>query len=80
MKLASLRAGRDGRLVVVSRDGTRFAEARAATTLQMALDDWKTIEPALRRESEGLAGGGGKPLDSEQLTAPLPRAFEWVDG
>lgn len=80
MKLASLKEGRDGRLAVVSRDGTRFAEARAATTLQVALDDWKNIEPALRRESESLAGGGGKPLDPEQLAAPLPRAFEWVDG
>jgi fumarylacetoacetate (FAA) hydrolase len=46
----------------------------------MALDDWETTEPKLRRESEELARGGGRPLDTQQLASPLPRAFEWVDG
>ncbi|MFX9058136.1 2-keto-4-pentenoate hydratase, partial [Acinetobacter baumannii] len=48
MKLASLRHGRDGRLVVVSRDLTRaVAVPNIAATLQAALDDWATAAPEL---------------------------------
>ena len=48
MKLASLKSGRDGRLVVVSRDLTRcVAGARIAPTLQAALDDWAEAAPEL---------------------------------
>ncbi len=80
MKLASLKSGRDGRLIVVTRDGSRYAEARAATTLQAALDDWSRVEPLLREEAAGLERGGGQPLDPARLAAPLPRAYEWIDG
>ena len=53
MKLASLKGGRDGRLVVVSNDLAWFTEAHhIAPTLQAALDHWEGMEPALR----GLAG------------------------
>ena len=55
MKLASLKHGRDGRLVVVSRDLTRCAPADAiAPTLQAALDDWAAAEPRLRAAFEAL--------------------------
>jgi len=80
MKLASLKSGRDGRLIAVSRDGTRFAETRAAATLQAALDDWARIEPALREEAAALERGGGELLDVSRLASPLPRAYEWIDG
>ena len=80
MKLASLKSGRDGRLIVVKRDGTRFTPARAATTLQAALDDWATIEPQLKQEAAALEHGEGQALDVARLAAPLPRAYEWVDG
>ncbi len=83
MKLASLRSGRDGALVVVSRDGQRFAAATAiAPTLQAALDDWRRTEPALRALAERLESGAlaGSPLDPAALASPLPRAYEWVDG
>ena len=41
MKLASLKHGRDGRLVVVSADLAWSADARhIAPTLPAALDDW----------------------------------------
>ena len=41
MKLASLKGGRDGRLVVVSHDLSRYLPADGvAGTLQQALDDW----------------------------------------
>ena len=49
MKLASLKGGRDGRLVVVSNDLAWYAPAdRIAFTLQVALDDWDVCEPELR--------------------------------
>jgi fumarylacetoacetate (FAA) hydrolase len=84
MKLATLRDGtRDGALVVVRPDGQAFAPARdVARTLQAALDTWATSGPKLRALGEGLAAGAlaGEPLDVHRLAAPLPRAYEWVDG
>jgi fumarylacetoacetate (FAA) hydrolase len=84
MKLATLRAGgRDGTLVVVSRDGARFTAASAiAPTLQAALDEWAHAEPKLRALAEALERGAApsQPLDVRTLHAPLPRAYEWVDG
>jgi len=84
MKLATLRDGsRDGRLVVVRRDGTRCARADAiARTLQRALDEWDAKEPALRALAAELEAGraDSEPLEVEALHAPLPRAYEWVDG
>ena len=84
MKLASLKHGRDGRLVVVSRDLTRYVEATGiAATLQAALDDWATIEPQLKTLSDRLNAGSvadAKPFDAAQCAAPLPRAYQWVDG
>ncbi|MGZ3442661.1 MAG: fumarylacetoacetate hydrolase family protein, partial [Polyangia bacterium] len=84
MKLATLRAGgRDGTLVVVTRDGARYAAATAiAPTLQAALDDWTRAEPRLRALAAELEAGRtpSQPLDVQALHAPLPRAYEWVDG
>ncbi len=84
MKLATLRDGsRDGRLLVVRRDGeTGALSPDAWPTLQRALDDWDAAEPALRAIAAGLDGGvrDGIPVDPLRLGAPLPRAFEWIDG
>lgn len=83
MKLASLRQGRDGRLVVVSPDGTRFVRAGGiADTMQAALDEWYRCEPKLRALSDALGKDRalGEPIDFHALAAPLPRAYEWVDG
>ena len=84
MKLATLRDGtRDGALVVIRRDGAAFARAHdVARTLQAALDAWDATEAGLRALSERLDGGKleGESLDVHQLHAPLPRAYEWVDG
>jgi len=85
MKLASLKeGGRDGTLVVVSRDLTRAVRAGAvASTLQAALDDWHVAAPRLNALSEDLNEGradGAFPLDIARLAAPLPRAYEFVDG
>ncbi len=84
MKLATLRDGtRDGALLVVSRDGTRgVAVPDLARTLQDALDRWDVVEGRLRAVAADLDAGQipGQPLDIAQLAAPLPRAYEWVDG
>jgi fumarylacetoacetate (FAA) hydrolase len=83
MKLASLKHGRDGQLVVVSRDLTRCAGASpVAATLQDALDDWDHAAPRLREIAERLEAGGAAsaPFDEAQCAAPLPRAHGWADG
>jgi len=84
MKLATLRrGGRDGTLVVVSRDGARYEVASAvAPTLQAALDEWVRVEPKLRALADALEHepDSGQALDVRALHAPLPRAYEWVDG
>ena len=85
MKLASLKAGgRDGTLVVVSRDLSRAVAVRdIAPTLQSVLDDWKQIAPSLQEVAQELERGAIPeefPLDPTTLAAPLPRAYQWVDG
>lgn len=84
MKLASLKNGRDGRLVVVSRDlSTCVAVPSVAPTLQAALDVWDQAEPRLREVYEALNAGraeGAQPFDQAQAHSPLPRAYQWADG
>ncbi len=84
MKLATLKDGtRDGRLIVVKRDNSAYALAtNVALTLQAALDDWDTKEPQLRALAAQLEAGTvqSRPLDVRALHAPLPRAYEWIDG
>ncbi|MFN3474304.1 MAG: fumarylacetoacetate hydrolase family protein [Blastomonas sp.] len=82
MKLATHDNGTaDGALVVVSADGSRFLSASdVAGTLQAALDDWAATEPALRRLSDRLASGEGDSTDGIAFAAPLPRAWQWLDG
>jgi fumarylacetoacetate (FAA) hydrolase len=83
MKLASLKGGRDGRLVVVSRDLSRAADASAvAPTLRQALDDWSAAEPRLQEIADSLEAGriAHLPFDSKKCAAPLPRSFGWADG
>lgn len=83
MKLASLKDGRDGRLVVVSRDLSRCADASAvAPTLQVALDNWDAVMPRLTEIADTLEAGRGVhlPFDPATCASPLPRAYQWVDG
>ncbi|MFD1949801.1 fumarylacetoacetate hydrolase family protein [Sphingomonas arantia] len=80
MMLATLRNGRpDGRLVVVSSDHRRCQPA-PVDTLQAALDDWDAHSPALLAIAAALADGGGAPFDPTEASAPLPRAWQWLDG
>jgi fumarylacetoacetate (FAA) hydrolase len=85
MKLGSLKeGGRDGTLVVVSRDLARAVKATGiAPTLQAALDEWGHAAPRLAALAEALDAGsaeGAFELDVDKLAAPLPRAYEFVDG
>lgn len=90
MKLASLAAGRDGRLVVVARDLKRMLSATAATlttsatsaavTLQAVLDNWDAAQPALRALSGRVNAGEGDTFDETACASPLPRAYQWADG
>ena len=83
MKLASLKSGRDGKLVVVSRDLKTMVDAGGiAPTLQAALDDWDTAAPKLKALSDDLNNGKvkGEPFDEAACASPLPRAYQWADG
>lgn len=83
MKLASLKHGRDGRLVVVSQDLNWFTDAfLIAPTLQAALDDWDRCGPRLEALAESLeheAVPRGR-FHERDAASPLPRAYQWADG
>jgi fumarylacetoacetate (FAA) hydrolase len=84
MKLATLKDGtRDGKLVVVSRNLTRFTDASfLARTLQAALDDWRRISPHLSTIAESLENNAvpSARFHEHDAHSPLPRAYQWADG
>jgi fumarylacetoacetate (FAA) hydrolase len=84
MKFASLKTGRDGALVVVSRDLKQCVPVtHIALTMQAALDAWSELSPKLARVYELLnddRAHGAQPFDPAQCAAPLPRAYQWIDG
>jgi fumarylacetoacetate (FAA) hydrolase len=83
MKLASLKGGRDGRLVVVSDDLAYFAYAgHIATTLQDVLDNWDDLAPRLELLATDLSHAviPRERFHERDAAAPLPRAYQWADG
>jgi len=85
MKLATLKSGgRDGTLIVVSRDLSLCQAVPAiARTLQAALDDWDSIAPQLAEVYAALNNGAARhalPFDETLCHSPLPRAYQWADG
>ncbi|MET0169640.1 MAG: fumarylacetoacetate hydrolase family protein, partial [Aliihoeflea sp.] len=84
MKLATLKNGtRDGKLVVVSQDLTRYTEASfLVPTLQAALDNWRRISPHLEALAESLEHGSvpAERFHEHDSMSPLPRAYQWADG
>ena len=84
MKLATLKdRTRDGKLVVVSKDLTRYSDVgHIARTLQAALDDWEHVAPRLERVAEGLETGSqpSARFHEHDAMSPLPRAYQWADG
>jgi len=80
MKLATRANGLpDGQLIVVSDDGGRFLPATVAT-LQAALENWAKCLPGLQALAARLANGEGEPLVISEIRAPMPRAWQWLDG
>lgn len=86
MKLATLKSpdgARDGVLVVVSSDHSRYrAVPGIAATLQAALDNWAEVAPRLADVVVDLDEGQSpfQPFDETACAAPLPRAYQWADG
>ena len=83
MKLASLKSGRDGRLVLVSNDLAYYADAgHIAPTLQAALDEWDRVEPDLRNLAVDLEHEAipRERFHERDAASPLPRAYQWADG
>jgi fumarylacetoacetate (FAA) hydrolase len=85
MKLATLKDGsRDGQLALVARDlATAHFAGGIASTLQELLDDWNFLSPQLEELSLSLNAGKARhafAFDPRACMAPLPRAFQWIDG
>lgn len=85
MKLATLSDGsRDGRLILVSRDLCRAVDATdLAPTLQAAVESWTAVQADLQQRYDALNQGvlaTAFDFDPEQAMAPLPRAWQWLDG
>ncbi|OEY66043.1 fumarylacetoacetate hydrolase family protein [Marinobacter sp. X15-166B] len=84
MKLATLNTGRDGELLVVSRDLTRAVRATGiAATLQQAIENWDALAPKLEALYAQLNEGNADEafdLDHSTLHSPLPRTYNWADG
>ncbi|MFM5930297.1 MAG: fumarylacetoacetate hydrolase family protein [Novosphingobium sp.] len=75
MRLATVNDGtKDGRLVIVSPDGSACAPA-PVKTMQEALERWDDLAPQF-----AAATNFPDPLDPAQIIAPLPRAWQWLDG
>lgn len=83
MKLASLKHGRDGKLIIVNRQLSEYVDASdIVPTLQAALDNWSDVASTLQHRSDALNNQkmSGHPFVSSQCASPLPRAFQWADG
>ncbi len=83
MKLASLKQGRDGKLVVVSNDLAWYADAgHIAPTMQNALDNWQRLSPKLEALATDLEHSviPRERFHEHDAASPLPRAFQWADG
>lgn len=85
MKLGTLKkpGKRDGQLAVFDRSLNRLQEVEQfGGTLQAVLDNWDLAAPELLRVSNSLNKDSsiGRPFDTAELAAPLPRAYQWLDG
>jgi fumarylacetoacetate (FAA) hydrolase len=83
VRLATLPNGtRDGRLWIVSSDGTRAQPAgEEFPHLRGALEEWDRVEPLLTAIARDLDADpeAGTPFDEVEALAPLPRTWQWLD-
>jgi fumarylacetoacetate (FAA) hydrolase len=81
MKLATIENGtRDGELVVVSNDGSRYLKSARVTTLQQAIECWEECAADLRELADRLEKGDSESASADRFAAPLPRSWQWLDG
>ncbi len=83
MKLASLKSGRDGELILVDDAQQRACRvSNIACTLQSALDRWEKVKPELESAYKALCHGDVEsfPFNESECHSPLPRAYHWADG
>jgi fumarylacetoacetate (FAA) hydrolase len=75
MRLATIRdTSPDGRLVVVSPDSAACALA-PCPTLQDAIEHWDAVAPIMSAMTTFP-----RALQAGEILAPLPRAWQWLDG
>ncbi len=81
MKLATIASNSpDGKLVVVSIDGTRYLTPESTQTLQQAIENWDAAQQECLPLAQRLEAGEGDSTDDLHFVAPLPRAWQWLDG
>lgn len=84
MRLATQSNGKpDGALFVVSDDLCRAVDASyIAPNLQTALEQWPQVSLAMSELGRDLDTGAidGDPFEALKALAPLPRAWQWLDG
>lgn len=82
MKLATIPNGKpDGQLVVVVDEGSRaIPVADIAPTLQFALENWTSVSGQLQDKAQDCSDAEAVSFDTEKTLAPLPRAWQWLDG
>ncbi len=81
MKFCTIENGSpDGRVHVVSADGTRVLPVQGAETMQELMENWDALSDSLNAQYQALNESGGVAFDAAQAQAPLPRAWQWLDG
>lgn len=82
MKLATIVTGHpDGALAVISSDANRYlVPSDIAATLQQAIENWPVAEARLSALAARLDAGEGLSIKDLRFAAPLPRAWQWLDG
>ena len=81
MKLATIKnASPDGRLILVSADGNRYLLAPSFKTLQEAIENWTVALEFFEDAAQRMAKGEGESTAGLNFAAPLPRAWQWLDG
>ena len=84
MKLGTLKSSsRDGQLVVVSKDNSKWALADSiAPNLRSAVENWSNVKTELEKLYRDLNEGkiSSAQIEEKNFLSPLPRTFQWIDG
>jgi len=81
MKLATVASNSpDGKLVVVSKNGSRYLVPDSLQTLQQAIENWESAQQQCLPLAQRLEAGEGEATEALNFIAPLPRAWQWLDG